>query len=84
MQRQPPRGALVRLLSPTRESSWTHLRVHLTVWTLLTLLWISWQFWGDGPAMRRLLMILLAVVSLTQALSTAAVMRKKRESEPPH
>ncbi len=81
MQQKIPRGNLLRWLSPTEESTWTQLRIHLTIWILLTMLWISWQFWVGGSVTRRLLIVLLTLVSITQALSTAALMRKKRERE---
>ena len=74
-------GGLMRWLTPTQDSSWIQLRVHAIAWTLFTALWISWQFWGDGSALRRLLFILLTVVSITQALNTVGLMRKKRERE---
>lgn len=82
MQQRTPRGNVMRWLSPTLESSWTQLRVHLVVWSLLALLWISWQFWGGGSTTRRLLMVLLAVLSVAQVLSTATLMRRKRERRP--
>lgn len=81
MQQRIPRGSVMRWLSPTLESSWTQLRVHLVVWSALTALWISWQFWGDGSTTRRLLMVLLAVLSIAQVLSTATLIRKKRERQ---
>lgn len=68
-------------LSPTEESSWTQLRVYAVIWTLLALLWISWQFWGDGTTLRRLLFIVLTLVSITQALNAVGLMRKKRDRE---
>lgn len=82
MQQKTPRGGLMRWLSPTEDSSWLQLRAHVVIWSLLAVLWISWEFWGDGTAMHRLLGILLTVLSIIQALSAVGLMRRKREHEP--
>ncbi len=80
-QKNPPRG-LMRWLSPTADSSWLQLRLHAVVWSLLALLWISWEFWSDGTAMHEVLGALLTVVSIIQALNAVGLMRRKREHGP--
>jgi hypothetical protein len=82
MQQKTSRGGLMRWLSPTVESSWAQLRLHVAVWSLLALLWISWEFWGDQTTLHRLLGILLAVLSIVQALNAVGLMRRKREHGP--
>lgn len=81
-QEKKPRSAAVRWLSPGEDSSVTQLRWTVGVWTALTLLWISWQFWGDGSASRRGLVALLTVISVIQALGAVALLRKKRGVAP--
>jgi hypothetical protein len=68
----------MRWLSPGEDSSATQLRWTAGLWAVLTLLWISWQFWGDGSASRRGLVALLTVISVIQALGAVALLRKKR------
>jgi hypothetical protein len=82
MQQKTPRGGLMRWLSPTEESSWAQLRFHVILWSLLALLWISWEFWGDQTTLHRLLGILLTILSIAQALNAVGLMRRKRGGPP--
>ncbi len=68
-------------ISPTEYSSWIQLRAHVVIWSLLALLWISWEFWGDRTTIHVVLGILLTVVSIIQALNAVGLMRRKRERE---
>ena len=81
-EKRKPRSAAVRWLSPGEDSSVTQLRWTVGLWTALTALWISWQFWGDGSASRRGLVALLTVISIIQALGAVALLRKKRGAAP--
>ncbi|MCQ4080689.1 hypothetical protein NGB36_08755 [Streptomyces sp. RB6PN25] len=82
MEEKKPRSAAVRWLSPGEDSSATQLRWTVGLWSALTALWISWQFWGDGSAPRRGLIALLTVISLIQALGALGLLRKKRGATP--
>jgi hypothetical protein len=75
---KPPRRPLSRFLSPGPDSSTAQLRAYAIIWALLLPLWISAQFWSDPDTLRRVLYVLLSVVSVTQSLSAAALLRKRR------
>ncbi|MDI5965086.1 hypothetical protein [Streptantibioticus silvisoli] len=79
MRSDSPNGRITNLVSPNEHSSWLLLRTHVVGWLVLCALWISWQFWGDGSTLRRLLMAALALVSLVQALNAYGLMRRKRD-----
>jgi hypothetical protein len=81
MQRKISWQSVVRVATPTPESSWALLKATFAFWALFGLLWISWQFWGDGAALRRVLAVLLTLVALIRALDAVALMRKKRQRE---
>ncbi|PWI45919.1 hypothetical protein [Streptomyces sp. ICBB 8177] len=81
MRQETPKSSAMRRLTPTEDSSWTLLRTHLVIWILFGLLWISWQFWGDGSTSRRLLGVVLTLVAIAQTLSTVGLMRRKRQKE---
>lgn len=74
-----PRSTTLRFLSPGPDSSTTQLKVYVTVWAALLVLWISAQFWmSDISGFQRALYILLAIVALTQMGSAAGQLRKRR------
>jgi preprotein translocase subunit Sec63 len=75
---KPQRSALWRFLSPGPDSSTKQLRAYATVWGLLLPLWISAQWWTHPDTLRRVLFVLLAIVSATQSLSAVALLRKRR------
>lgn len=75
---KPQRGTLIRFLSPGPDSSTAQLRAYATVWALLLPLWISAQFWSHPNALRRVLYVLLAVISVIQSLNAIALLRKRR------
>lgn len=75
---RPRRSALSRFLSPGADSSTPQLRAYATVWGLLLPLWVSAQWWTHPDTLRRVLYVLLSVISLTQALSALALLRKRR------
>ncbi len=79
MPENTPRNRFLRWASPTENSPWALLRGTLAFWTLFALLWISWQFWGDGSALRRVMAVTLTLVSIVQSLNTLALMHKKRQ-----
>lgn len=74
---RPRRSALFRFLSPGPDSSTTQLRAYATVWALLLPVWISAQWWTHPDTLRRVLYVLLAVISVTQSLSALALLRKR-------
>lgn len=82
MRGNAPNGRIMGLLSPNEHSSYAVLRTHVCVWLALCVLWISWQFWGDGATLRRLLMAALALLSLVQALNAFGLIRRKRGRTP--
>lgn len=69
-------------ISPSEHSSFAVLRTHVCLWLALCALWISWQFWGDGATLRRLLMAALTLLSLVRALNAYGLMRRKRGRTP--
>jgi hypothetical protein len=75
---KPQRSALSRFLSPGPDSSTAQLRTYATVWALLLPVWISAQWWSHPDTLRRVLYILLSVISVTQSLSAVALLRKRR------
>jgi len=75
---RPQRGTLSRFLSPGPDSSTAQLRAYATVWALLLPVWISAQWWSHPDTLRRVLYVLLSVVSVTQSLSALALLRKRR------
>ncbi|WP_069461823.1 hypothetical protein [Actinacidiphila rubida] len=75
---KPRRGTLSRFLSPGPDSSTVQLRTYAAVWALLLPVWISAQWWSHPDALRRVLYVLLSVVSITQSLSAVALLRKRR------
>lgn len=75
---KPQRSALSRFLSPGPDSSTTQLRAYAAVWALLLPVWISAQWWSHPDTLRRVLYVLLSVVSITQSLSAVALLRKRR------
>ncbi|MBY8876713.1 hypothetical protein [Actinacidiphila acidipaludis] len=75
---RPQRSTLSRFLSPGPDSSTTQLRAYAIVWALLLPVWISAQWWSHPDTLRRVLYVLLSVVSVTQSLSAVALLRKRR------
>lgn len=75
---KPPRSALSRFLAPGPDSSTAQLRAYATIWALLLPLWISAQFWSHPDGLRRVLYVLLSVISITQSLNAVALLRKRR------
>jgi hypothetical protein len=75
---KPQRSALSRFLSPGPDSSTAQLRTYAAAWALLLPVWISAQWWSDPDTLRRVLYILLSVISVTQSLSAVALLRKRR------
>jgi hypothetical protein len=75
---RPQRSVLSRFLSPGPDSSTAQLRAYATVWALLLPVWISAQWWSHPDTLRRVLYVLLSVVSVTQSLSAVALLRKRR------
>ncbi|MDJ0342430.1 hypothetical protein QMK19_22110 [Streptomyces sp. H10-C2] len=76
---QRPRSTTLRFLSPGPDSSTQQLKVYVAIWTALLILWISAQFWmSDISGFQRALYILLSLVALTQLLSAAGQLRKRR------
>lgn len=71
------------LFSPNEHSPYAVLRTHVCVWLALCALWISWQFWGDGATLLRLLVAALTLLSLVQALNAYGLIRRKRDRTPP-
>jgi preprotein translocase subunit Sec63 len=74
----PKRGTVLRFLSPGPDSSTAQLRAYATVWGLLLPVWVSAQWWTHPDTLRRVLYVLLSVVSVTQVLSALALLRKRR------
>lgn len=75
---KPRRSGLSRFLSPGPDSSTAQLRAYAIVWALLLPVWISAQWWSHPDTLRRILYILLSVISITQSLSAVALLRKRR------
>jgi hypothetical protein len=75
---RPRRGALSRFLSPGPDSSTGQLRAYATVWALLLPVWVSAEWWSHPDTLRRVLYVLLSVISVTQCLSALALLRKRR------
>jgi hypothetical protein len=75
---KPKRSTASRFLSPGPDSSTGQLRAYATVWALLLPVWVSAQWWSHPDTLRRVLYVLLTVISITQSLSAAALLRKRR------
>lgn len=75
---KPPRGPLLRFLSPGPDSSTAQLRTYASVWAALLVVWVSAEFWSHPDGLRRALFIVLSLVSITQSLSAVALLRKRR------
>lgn len=75
---KPRRSTLSRFLSPGPDSSTRQLRAYAVVWALLLPVWISAQWWTHPDTLRRVLFVLLSVISITQSLSAVALLRKRR------
>jgi len=75
---KPPRGSLIRFLSPGPDSSTAQLRAYATVWAVLLPVWVSAQWWSHPDTLRRVLYVLLSVISITQSLNAVALLRKRR------
>jgi hypothetical protein len=75
---KPPRGALYRFLSPGPDSSTAQLRAYATVWAVLLPVWISAEWWSHPDLLRRVLYVLLSIISVTQSLSAVALLRRRR------
>lgn len=73
-----PRGSLLRFLSPGPDSSTAQLRAYAAVWALLLPLWVSAEFWSHPDGLRRVLYILLSIISITQSSSALALLRRRR------
>lgn len=74
----PRRSALSRFLSPGPDSTTAQLRAYSIVWALLLPVWISAQWWSSPDTLRRVLYVLLSVISVTQCLNAVALLRKRR------
>ncbi|WP_329132889.1 hypothetical protein OG552_14375 [Streptomyces sp. NBC_01476] len=73
-----PRGTLSRFLSPGPDSSTAQLRAYATVWAVLLPVWVSAQWWSHPDTLRRVLYVVLSLVSVTQSLSAVALLRRRR------
>jgi hypothetical protein len=74
----PQRGSLRRFLSPGPDSSTLQLKAYAWTWAILLVVWVSAQFWSDPDTLRRVLYVMLSLVSITQALSALALLSKRR------
>lgn len=83
MRGDAPNNRITGLISPDSNSPRAVLLAHVAGWSLLCALWISWQFWGGGDGLRRLLMAALALLSLVQALKAYGLLRRRRDRTPP-
>jgi hypothetical protein len=74
----PRRTSLRRFLSPGPDSSTAQLKAYAWTWAILLVVWVSAQFWSDPDTLRRVLYVMLSLVSITQTLSALALLGKRR------
>lgn len=82
-QQQPDSGQAatrhaVPVPLPGPDSSTAQLRAYATVWAVLLPVWVSAQWWSHPDTLRRVLYVVLSLVSVTQSLSAVALLRRRR------
>ncbi|MEW2520155.1 hypothetical protein [Actinacidiphila alni] len=76
--RRSPLRTLRTFLSPGPDSSTLQLKAYAWTWTVLLVVWVSAQFWSHPDTLRRVLYVVLSLVSITQTLSALAILGKRR------